>query len=59
MCEALAATGLRSIRYLKEIEDIKYLVANDIDPTACELIKSNFDFNEIDPEKYTSKAILT
>ena len=32
VCEALAATGLRSIRYLKEIDSIHKLVANDIDP---------------------------
>jgi len=50
--EALSATGLRSVRYLKEIENIKTLVANDIDPTATQLMKQNFDFNEIKPEAY-------
>lgn len=45
--EALAATGLRSVRYMKEINNIKKLVANDIDPTATELMKKNFDFNLI------------
>ncbi len=34
--EALSATGLRSVRYLKEIPRIKELVANDIDPAATE-----------------------
>jgi tRNA (guanine26-N2/guanine27-N2)-dimethyltransferase len=45
--EALAATGLRSVRYLKEIDNIDKLVANDIDPTATELMQKNFDFNHI------------
>jgi tRNA (guanine26-N2/guanine27-N2)-dimethyltransferase len=36
--EALAATGLRSVRYLKEIEKIRTLVTNDWDPKAVELI---------------------
>ena len=36
--EALAATGLRSVRYLKEIPGIKKLVTNDWDPKAVELI---------------------
>jgi tRNA (guanine26-N2/guanine27-N2)-dimethyltransferase len=40
--EALAATGLRSVRYLKEIPSIKSLLANDIDPAATDLMKKNF-----------------
>jgi tRNA (guanine26-N2/guanine27-N2)-dimethyltransferase len=48
--EALAATGLRSVRYLKEIDHIVKLVANDIDPTATELMKKNFDYNQIPSE---------
>lgn len=56
--EALAATGLRSCRYLKEIETIKSLVANDIDPTATDLMKKNFDFNSIDSANYQSKRFF-
>jgi tRNA G26 N,N-dimethylase Trm1 len=37
--EALAATGLRSVRYLKEIENIDTLIANDLDPKAVELME--------------------
>ena len=55
--EALAATGLRSVRYLKEINNIKTLIANDIDPTATDLMKKNFDFNKINPESYKGKLI--
>jgi tRNA (guanine26-N2/guanine27-N2)-dimethyltransferase len=50
--EALAATGLRSVRYLKEIDRIKSLVANDLDPKAVELIKKNMEFNGISQDKY-------
>jgi len=56
--EALAATGLRSVRYLKEIEALRQLLANDIDPTATELMKKNFDFNSIKEDQYRSKSIL-
>ena len=50
--EALAATGLRSVRYLKEIPSILKLVANDIDSTATDLMKKNFEFNSCEPEKF-------
>jgi len=46
--EALAASGLRSIRYLKEITDgigIDQVVINDIEPTAVETIKKNLEYN--------------
>lgn len=43
--EALSATGLRSVRYIKEIPNINKLVSNDIDPTATDLMKKNFEFN--------------
>lgn len=46
--EALAATGLRSVRYMLEIDGIKKLIANDLDPKAVELMKQNFEFNEVD-----------
>ena len=53
--EALAATGLRSVRYMKEIQPMHKLLANDIDPTATELMKQNFEFNGLDPQLYESK----
>lgn len=58
--EALSATGLRSVRYMKEIESLKSLVANDIDPTATELMRKNFEFNKCPEDKfkiYTEDAI--
>lgn len=53
--EALSATGLRSVRYMKEIESLKTLVANDIDPTATDLMRRNFEFNKCPEDKYKSK----
>ena len=46
--ECLAATGLRSVRYCKEIDTISELVANDLDPKAVELMNDNFKFNDVD-----------
>ncbi|WVF71628.1 N2,N2-dimethylguanosine tRNA methyltransferase [Kwoniella sp. CBS 6097] len=45
--EALAATGLRSIRYAKEIPNVKYVFANDLSPSACEAMKRNVEFNGV------------
>ena len=39
--DALAASGLRSLRYWKEIPGIKTMVVNDVDPVAIELAKEN------------------
>jgi len=55
--EALSATGLRSVRYLKEIPKINKLVANDIDPTATDLMKKNFEFNDCPTEKFEGKTL--
>jgi tRNA (guanine26-N2/guanine27-N2)-dimethyltransferase len=46
--EALAATGLRSVRYIKEIPSISRLVANDLLKTATDLMQKNFEFNNCD-----------
>ena len=56
--EGLAATGLRSCRYLKEINGIKKLVANDLDPVAVDLMNKNFEHNDIPKEKYQSKLFF-
>ncbi|CAG8727931.1 4447_t:CDS:2, partial [Racocetra fulgida] len=45
--EALAASGLRSIRYAKELSNIKYIVANDLDLDAVNLINRNVEYNEL------------
>lgn len=45
--EALSATGLRSIRYAKEVQGIKQIVANDISAKAVESIKRNIEHNGV------------
>ncbi|KAI9249791.1 N2,N2-dimethylguanosine tRNA methyltransferase [Phascolomyces articulosus] len=48
--EALAASGLRSIRYAKEIPHLKQVVANDLEADAVESIKRNIKYNELTEE---------
>ncbi|XP_076382618.1 tRNA (guanine(26)-N(2))-dimethyltransferase isoform X1 [Megalopta genalis] len=45
--EALSATGLRSIRYAKEVPGIKQIIANDISTKAVESIKRNIEHNGV------------
>ena len=45
MVDAMSATGLRAVRYLKELSSIKNIYANDIDEKAVELIKINAERN--------------
>jgi tRNA G26 N,N-dimethylase Trm1 len=40
---------------MKEIDNIKKIHSNDLDPKAVDLMKKNFEFNDIDPEKYEGK----
>ena len=56
--EALAATGLRSVRYMKEIPSIQRLIANDIDKAATDLMTANFEFNDCNQDKYQGKSTL-
>ncbi|KAK0503296.1 tRNA methyltransferase [Armillaria luteobubalina] len=46
--EALSATGLRSIRYAKEIPLVKYVIANDLSSAATAAMKRNVEFNGFD-----------
>lgn len=46
--EALSATGLRSIRYAKEVPGITKIVANDLSQDAVETIKNNIIHNQVD-----------
>ncbi|KAL0946857.1 hypothetical protein HGRIS_013024 [Hohenbuehelia grisea] len=43
--EALSATGLRSIRYAKEIPLVNYVIANDLSSSATAAMKRNVDLN--------------
>jgi tRNA (guanine26-N2/guanine27-N2)-dimethyltransferase len=50
--EALAATGLRSVRYVKEIGvHVDKILANDWDLEASKLIEKNFEFNGVEKNR--------
>lgn len=53
--DALAASGLRTIRFSKEIpsEHISQIYANDLSENATHLMKKNFELNEVDMSKVT------
>lgn len=46
--EALSASGLRSIRYAKEVEGVKKIVANDLSQRAVETIAQNIKSNQVE-----------
>lgn len=46
--EALSATGLRSIRYAKEVTNVKQIIANDISYKAVENMKKNISDNKVE-----------
>lgn len=52
--EALSASGLRAIRYAKEVDGIETIYANDLDSKAVDLIKKNVSLN-----KEEKKIIIT
>lgn len=49
--DALAATALRSIRYVKEIPGVKEVVVNDLDEAAVQAARRNIDFNQVESSK--------
>ena len=49
MLEALAATGLRSIRYYKEIPEVRSILCNDVSEDAVQAIRRNVEFCGLDP----------
>ncbi|KKY19778.1 putativedimethylguanosine trna methyltransferase [Phaeomoniella chlamydospora] len=46
--DALSATGLRSLRYAKEIPFATRIVANDLLPEAVKAIETNIKYNQVD-----------
>lgn len=54
--EALSATGLRAIRYFKEITNVKYVIANDMDADAVRCIGHNCAFNGVPITEPTLRA---
>jgi tRNA (guanine26-N2/guanine27-N2)-dimethyltransferase len=51
--DALAATGLRSVRYLKEIPGVNHVTINDLDPAATDQAAQNVVRNGVDPTRVT------
>eukprot|EP00434_Breviolum_minutum_P041894 symbB.v1.2.037272.t1/scaffold5459.1/size26914/3 len=53
--EALAATGIRTVRYAKELPQgaggVRNIVANDLDPNAVEHMRRNFAHNDLGEER--------
>ncbi|KAJ7905527.1 N2,N2-dimethylguanosine tRNA methyltransferase, partial [Mycena olivaceomarginata] len=47
--EALSATGLRSIRYAKEIPHVSHILANDLSSAATAAMRRNIELNGLDP----------
>ena len=45
--DALAASGLRSIRYWKEVPGIQHVTINDLDPAAVERAHANMEQNDL------------
>ncbi|RAO72558.1 uncharacterized protein BHQ10_008570 [Talaromyces amestolkiae] len=46
--DALSATGLRALRYAKEIPQATRIVSNDLSSAAVEAIKLNIKYNEVE-----------
>lgn len=57
MLECLSGSGLRTIRYLKEIPSIKKLVANDLSDLTTDQLLHNLDFNKCPKDKYEGNSL--
>ncbi len=47
ICDALSATGIRGLRYAKEVSGIKEVLLNDSNPRAVKLIRKNIALNKL------------
>src|SRR3989344_5771653 len=47
VADVLAASGIRALRYAKEVDGVDEIIVNDISPTAVKIIKKNFSSNKI------------
>ncbi len=52
MVDSMAASGISSIRLLKECNNIRKIYINDINPMAVELIKKNIKLNNLDKKSF-------
>lgn len=51
ICDAFGGSGIRAIRYSKEINGVSMAVVNDLNPLAVELAKENIQENNLDNVK--------
>jgi len=49
--DALAASGLRSIRYFKEVSGVKKVIVNDLEEAAVAQAHRNVAYNNVDPTR--------
>lgn len=54
--EAMSATGLRAVRYAKEVAGIGQIVANDLDSGAVQSMRRNIEFNGVGDKVTPSEA---
>ncbi|MFH0829948.1 MAG: tRNA (guanine(10)-N(2))-dimethyltransferase [Candidatus Aenigmatarchaeota archaeon] len=54
VCDALAAAGMRGLRYAAEVEGLKEVVLNDKNPFAVKVIKKNITLNKLQKRCRTS-----
>jgi tRNA (guanine26-N2/guanine27-N2)-dimethyltransferase len=47
VCDALSASGIRGIRYAKEVKGVKAVTLNDKNPAAVSVIKRNIRLNKL------------
>lgn len=47
ICDALSASGVRGLRYAKEVKGVKEVLLNDHNPIAFKLIKQNIKLNKL------------
>ena len=52
----MCATGLRAIRYARELDDVKCIVANDLDPTAALAVENNKRYNALESEEVKARV---
>ncbi|OAX44694.1 N2,N2-dimethylguanosine tRNA methyltransferase [Rhizopogon vinicolor AM-OR11-026] len=59
LLEALSATGLRSIRYAKEIPLVRFVIANDLSASATAAMKRNVELNGLGPSPDPTESALS
>jgi len=48
ICDPLAATGIRGLRYASEVDGVEYVLLNDVNPKAAELAIENVKLNNLE-----------